>query len=63
MEQQKNSTPSIQVGDRITTGLRIQRDLYERFRRRLPKRGSRTKVINLMIEKFLDGDIIITSKL
>ena len=41
---------------------RLPKEIAERFKKRLPKRGDRAKVIRILITKYLNGDVIIITK-
>lgn len=47
------------ANENISTGFRINRDTLAALKKRLPRRGDRTKLINHLIEKFLKGEIVV----
>jgi hypothetical protein len=45
------------TSESVTTTFRIQRETYNKFLRRLPKRGERSRVLQLLLAGYLDGSI------
>lgn len=44
-------------GDFRITSFTIHKDLFQRFEKRLPKHGDRTKALQRLVEMFLNGEL------
>lgn len=55
----KPGNPMDETKSLVTTSVSLRRQLYDRWCKRLPKYGDRTKVLTILMEKFLNGEITV----